>query len=88
VAMVGFNARLPGIVQVGAVWTPPEHRRQGLARAAVALHLAEARAERVSRAILFTSNPFAERAYRALGFREVGRFALLIFAELQEVRLA
>ncbi|TNC72376.1 GNAT family N-acetyltransferase [Rubellimicrobium roseum] len=85
VAMTGFNARLPGIVQVGAVWTPPELRRRGLARAAVALHLAEARAEGVERAILFTANPFAAQAYRALGFREVGRFRLLLLAAPQEV---
>ena len=85
VAMTGFNARLPGIVQVGAVWTPPEHRRQGFARAAVALHLAEARAEGVTRAILFTANPFATRAYEALGFREVGRFTLLLFGISREV---
>ena len=85
VAMTGFNARLPGIVQVGAVWTPPEHRRQGFARAAVALHLAEARAEGVTRAILFTANPFATRAYEALGFREVGRFTLLLFGTPREV---
>lgn len=86
VAMTGFNARLPGIVQVGAVWTPPGHRRQGLARAAVALHLAEARAEGVARAILFTANPFAASAYKALGFREIGRFTLLLFQGPQEVR--
>lgn len=80
VALTGFNARLPGIVQVGAVWAPPEHRRQGFARAAVALHLAEARREGVARAVLFTANPFAARAYRALGFREAGRFGLLLLA--------
>ena len=86
VAMTGFNARLPGIVQVGAVWTPPEHRRQGFARTAVALHLAEARTEGVTRAILFTANLFATRAYEALGFREVGRFTLLLFGTPREVR--
>lgn len=85
VAMTGFNARLPGVVQVGAVWTPPEHRRQGLARAAVALHLAEARTEGVERAVLFTANPFAARAYRALGFGEVGRFRLVLFSGPREV---
>jgi RimJ/RimL family protein N-acetyltransferase len=85
VAMTGFNARLPGIVQVGAVWTPPEHRRQGFARAAVALHLAQARAEGVTRAILFTANPFATRAYEALGFREIGRFSILLFGTPREV---
>ena len=88
VAGVGFNARLPGIVQVGGVWTPPELRGQGFARAAVALHLAEARAEGVSRAILFSASEPAARAYRALGFREIGRFTLLVFAEPQEVRPA
>ena len=88
VAGTDFNARLPGIVQVGGVWTPPGLRRQGLARAAVALHLAEARAEGVARAILFSASEAAARAYRALGFREVGRFALLIFEVLQEVRPA
>lgn len=87
VAGTGFNARLPGVVQVGGVWTPPEHRRQGLARAAVALHLAEARAEGVERAILFSASDHAARAYRALGFQEIGRFGLLIFREPQEVRL-
>jgi len=88
VASTGFNARLPGIVQVGGVWTPPENRGQGLARAAVALHLAEARAEGVERAILFSASPFALRAYRALGFRDIGRFTLLLFAGPQEVRHA
>ena len=86
VAATGFNARLPGIVQVGGVWTPPEHRRQGLARAAVALHLLETRTEGVERAILFTANLFAARAYRALGFSEVGRFRLLVFGGPREVR--
>lgn len=88
VAMTGFNARLPGIVQVGAVWTPPEHRRRGLARAAVALHLAEAQAEGIARAALFTANPFAASAYKALGFRDIGHFTLLLFRDPQEVRRA
>ncbi len=86
VAMTGFNARLPRIVQVGAVWTPTELRGQGLARAAVALHLLEARTEGVERAILFTANLFAARAYRALGFSEIGRFRLLLFGGPREVR--
>ncbi len=83
--MTGFNARLPRIVQVGAVWTPPEHRNRGYARAAMALHLREAQAEGVERAILFTSNPFAARAYAALGFTEVGRFTILLFGRPREV---
>jgi RimJ/RimL family protein N-acetyltransferase len=89
VACTGFNARLLSIVQVGGVWTPPDLRGQGLARAAVALHLVEARAEAVGRrAILFSASEATARAYRALGFREIGRFTLLVFWEGQEVRPA
>jgi predicted GNAT family acetyltransferase len=88
VAGTGFNARLPGIVQVGGVWVPPPLRRQGLARGAVALHLLEARTEGVGRAILFSASDHAARAYRSLGFREIGRFTLLLFREPQEVRPA
>lgn len=86
VAMTGFNAALPEAVQVGGVWTPPELRGQGLARAAVALHLEEARAAGVRRAILFSASEAATRAYRALGFEAVGRFTLLVFDGPQEVR--
>ncbi len=86
VAQAGLNAVAGRAVQVGAVWTPPELRRQGFARAAVALLLREAREAGATRAVLFTASPFAERAYRALGFRDAGRFALLIFREPQAPR--
>lgn len=86
VAQAGLNAVAGPVVQVGAVWTPPELRRQGLARAAVALLLREAREAGATGAALFTASPFAERAYRALGFRDAGRFALLIFREPQAPR--
>ncbi len=88
VAQAGLNAVAGPVVQVGAVWTPPALRGQGLARAAVALVLAEARDAGASRAVLFTANPAAERAYRALGFRDAGRFALLLFREPQVPRRA
>lgn len=86
VAMTGFNASLPGIVQIGGVWTPPALRRQGLARRAVALHLAEARDRGVSRATLFSASDHAARAYRALGFVQTGRFTLTLLRDPQEVR--
>lgn len=81
VALTGFNARLPDIVQVGGVWTPPALRGQGLARRAVALHLAEARAQGVTRATLFSASDKAARAYRAIGFRQIGTFALILFRD-------
>jgi GNAT superfamily N-acetyltransferase len=80
-AMTGFNAVLPEIVQVGAVYTPPALRGLGHARRAVALHLAEARTTGVGQATLFASGPAAVRAYEALGFRRVGSWTMLLFAD-------
>ncbi len=76
VAMTAFNARLPDMVQIGGVYTPPPLRGRGHARRAVALHLAEARAEAVETAILFASGPAACRAYEAIGFERIGAYML------------
>lgn len=78
VAYTAFNARLPDIVQVGGVWTPPPLRGRGYARRAVAGSLLEARSGGAQRAILFTSNSQAARAYQALGFERTGEYGLLI----------
>ena len=86
VAMTGFNATLPEAVQIGGVYTPPDARGRGLARRAVALHLAEARAQGVSRAILFAANVAAARAYEAIGFQRSGFFAMLMLAQPLVVR--
>jgi ribosomal protein S18 acetylase RimI-like enzyme len=82
VSYSAFNARLPDIVQVGGVWTPPELRGRGYGRAVVAGSLLDARAAGVDRAVLFTGeeNRSARAAYEALGFRVVGDYALVIFA--------
>jgi ribosomal protein S18 acetylase RimI-like enzyme len=82
VSYSAFNARLPDIVQVGGVWTPPELRGRGYGRAVVAGSLLDARAAGVDRAVLFTGeeNGPARAAYEALGFRIVGDYALVIFA--------
>jgi RimJ/RimL family protein N-acetyltransferase len=80
VAMTGFNATLPEIVQVGGVYTPPELRGKGYARRAVALHLAEARASGVIRAVLFAASDAAARAYRAIGFQPAKPFTLFLLA--------
>lgn len=79
VAYTAFNARLSEIVQVGGVWTPPEGRGRGYARCAVAGSLLSARARGAGRAVLFTENPAAIRAYGAIGFRRVGDYGLVIF---------
>jgi len=80
VAMSGFNATAPGCVQIGGVFTPPALRRRGFARACVAGSLVFASSSGVPRAVLFTEpgNP-ARRAYEAIGFREVGRYGILLY---------
>ncbi len=81
VALTGFNARLPEIVQVGGVFTPPHLRSRGYARTAVALHLAEARQKGATRAVLFAATPAAVRAYLAIGFQPAADFALVLYRQ-------
>ena len=86
VAMCGFNAVLPDVVQVGAVYVPPDLRGRGRARRVVALHLAEARARGVGRARLFAVSEQAARAYRAIGFGPADPVGLVLFADPQQVQ--
>ncbi|MFY2823759.1 GNAT family N-acetyltransferase [Ruegeria sp. MALMAid1280] len=79
VAMTGFNARLPEVVQIGGVYTPPELRGHGYARLAVALHLKQARKAGASRAVLFAASDSAARAYMGIGFKPAGQFSLILF---------
>jgi predicted GNAT family acetyltransferase len=74
------NAVLPDAVQIGGVYTPPELRGRGHARAVVATSLTDARAAGATRAILFTPRPDAAAAYRAVGFAPVGHYAVVLFA--------
>lgn len=80
VAMTAFNARLPDMVQIGGVYTPPALRGRGYARRAVALHLLEARTEGARTAILFASGPAACHAYEAIGFERIGTYALALLS--------
>ena len=84
-AMCGFNARLPQIVQVGGVYTPPALRGQGHARRALGQHLAQARAGGVEQAVLFAASETAANTYRALGFEQIGQWTLLLLAEPQVI---
>jgi len=88
VACSSFNAVIREAVQVGGVWTPPELRRRGYGRAAVAASLLDARAEGATRAILFTGedNIAAQKAYVALGFRQVGSYRMRLLRSPIRVR--
>lgn len=81
VAYAGFNAVLPDAVQLAWVYTPPEHRGRGYGRGVVAGALMRAHADGVARGVLAVEddNEPAIRAYRALGFREVGLYGYLLF---------
>ncbi len=85
VACSAFNATLPDCVQIGGVYTPPALRSKGYGRSVVAGSLLACRGT-VTRALLFTDmeNRAAQRAYRAIGFREVGSYGLVLFRD--EVR--
>lgn len=80
VACSSFNTAIEEAVQIGGVWTPPEHRRQGIGRCVVAASLLDARAEGVQKAVLFTDegNIGARRAYEAIGFRQGGDYRLML----------
>ncbi|MBM3602765.1 MAG: GNAT family N-acetyltransferase [Alphaproteobacteria bacterium] len=81
VCLSGFCATLPDVVQVGPVWTPPEHRCKGYARTLLALTLLEAREKGVERAILFTDAPAAAKAYEAVGFQHIGFYRLALLKQ-------
>ena len=87
-ACCSFNARLPGIVQIGNVWTPPMLRGKGYARCVVAGALAIAQRAGVHEAVLSTgrTNLAAQAAYRSLGFAQVGDYATLSLSPWQRKR--
>jgi len=79
VAQTNFNAAMPDTVQIGGVYTPPALRNKGHARRAVAAHLAEAFAGGAKNAILFSASDSASKAYRAIGFKEIGTYQIVLF---------
>ena len=80
VSMVGFNARIPEIVQIGPVWTPTDKRCNGFARIGLALALEQARdKDGVKTSILFAENPAAAKAYIAIGYKAIGDYKLAMF---------
>ena len=81
VAMCSSDTALPDSVNIGAVYTPPEHRSNGYARAVVAGSLINAQKLGATRSILFTNNPAAAKAYTALGYEQVDEYGLTLLSE-------
>lgn len=78
-SVCSFNARLPDMVQIGNVWTPPELRGNGYARAVVAGALEIAKRSGITAAVLATAreNSAAKAAYRSIGFKLVDDYLTL-----------
>jgi predicted GNAT family acetyltransferase len=74
VSMVALNPAVAGVVRVGAVYTPPEHRNRGYASSAVAAASELALTNGARRCALFTdlANPTSNRIYAALGYERRG----------------
>jgi predicted GNAT family acetyltransferase len=85
VAMAAINARAANAVQVGGVFVPPEARNRGLGRRATRAVLAEARAASATDAFLFSNNEAASRAYRSIGFTQVGEYRIAFLSTPQVV---
>lgn len=79
VSLSAFHSRLEDFIQVGPVWTPPEHRNKGFAKLLLIQTLAIEKNKGLKKAFLFTDLPAAMKAYISVGFRRIGyyRFALL-----------
>ena len=72
VALAGLSDSVAGVVRVGPVYTPPEHRNHGYATSLVAALSSEVRSSG-NRCILYTdlANATSNSIYRAVGYRAV-----------------
>jgi predicted GNAT family acetyltransferase len=73
VSLAGFNRSAAGVVRVGPVYTPPDHRGHGYGGAVTAAVSQAALDAGASHVVLFTdlANPASNALYRRLGYRPV-----------------
>ncbi len=74
VAMAGLTRNVGGVVRVGAVYTPPGHRRRGYGGAVTTAVSQAALDGGAAEVVLFTdlANPTSNALYQRLGYRPVG----------------
>jgi predicted GNAT family acetyltransferase len=74
VSLVGTNRPVAGVVRIGPVYTPVEHRARGYASNAVAAASRQALAAGAHSCMLFTdlSNPTSNKIYADVGYRRFG----------------
>lgn len=73
VSMAGYSGPTPHGIRIGAVYTPPAHRKQGYASACVAALSQDLLDRGFSFCFLFTDllNPTSNHIYRQMGYRPV-----------------
>lgn len=81
VSLLGVTLPVAGVVRIGPVYTPPEHRRRGYAGTAVAEASRQALAAGAERCVLFTdlSNPTSNKIYAEVGFRRIADWEEHVF---------
>lgn len=81
VSMAGRSRPAAGVVRIGPVYTPPEHRRQGRGSAVTAAVSQAAQNEGAREVVLFTdlANPTSNSIYRRLGYHPLGDRLVLRF---------
>jgi predicted GNAT family acetyltransferase len=74
VCLVGFNPPVAGVVRIGPVYTPPEHRNRGYATSAVAAASRRLLERGAERCMLLTdlANPTSNRIYASIGYVRFG----------------
>ncbi len=85
VAMAGRTEPAAGVVRVGPVYTPPEHRRRGYGSAVTAAASAAARrAPATGEVVLFTDlgNPTSNKIYTEIGYRPVRDYLEVAFTPM------
>jgi predicted GNAT family acetyltransferase len=83
VSMAGFTGPTPHGIRIGAVYTPPEHRRKGYASAVVAALSQRMLDEGRRYCFLFTdlANPTSNHIYQAIGYEPVCDVDEYVFGE-------
>jgi predicted GNAT family acetyltransferase len=74
VSLLGVTPPVAGVVRIGPVYTPPEHRRRGYAGTAVAAASRAALEAGAARCMLFTdlTNPTSNKIYAEVGYQAFG----------------
>ena len=85
VSYCGLGGGLKDWTIVGPVWTPLSERSKGYGRIVTAGSLLNARENGYKNAVLFTLNPYAEKAYRAVGFKEAGNWSVNFLLDKEKI---